>query len=90
MQVYNTQRQGTAPTALGHGSLTYVPDVRHESNRRLDQSAFESQNAFQPKLCSLIKTYCVLSNTCSPQFVHIEVIKSDGTIVRASAIPVPI
>ena len=55
-------------------------------NLRYYQFGFESQKAFQPKLCPLIKDYCLLSNVL--QFVHVEVISGEGKLVSVSAIPV--
>ena len=46
---------------------------------RHDQSGLEPQKAFQPMLCTLIKTYCLLSN--GPHFVHIEVFNHDGNLL---------
>jgi hypothetical protein len=59
-----------------------------ESNLRHDQSGFESQKAFQPKLCTIIMAYCLLSN--GPQFVQAEVFNFDGKLVNVSAIPVTV
>jgi hypothetical protein len=61
-----------------------VPDFRHESNLRHDQCGFETQRHFQPKLCLLIKVYCLLSN-CG-QFAHFEVFNRDGKLVSVGAI----
>jgi len=55
-------------------------------NLRHDQSGFESQKAFQPRLCPLIKSYYLLSNGL--QFVHVEVFSREGKLVSVSAIPV--
>jgi len=38
------QSRGTARTPLRHGVFTYVPDFRHKSNLKHEQSGFESQS----------------------------------------------
>jgi len=52
---------------------------------RHDQSGFESQKGFQPKLCLPVKVYCLLSN--GPRFAQVDIFKPDGKIVCVSAIP---
>jgi len=70
------QRRDAALTLPRHGGLIGVPDLCRESCFRHDQSVFESQRAFQPKLCPLKKAYDLLSN--GPHLVHVEVFKRDG------------
>jgi hypothetical protein len=53
-----------------------------------DQSGFESQAVFQPKLCPLIKVFCLLRN--GPQFVCVKVVSRDGKLVSVSATQVTV